>query len=71
MRVSPLPLAGEVAVSAAGDIIIYRKADDKSLLGRVTSADPATHELTIERNNEPPESVPLNNVVGRVILNSR
>ena len=56
---------------SAGDIIVYRKADNKSLLGRVTSADEAAGELTIERNNEPPETVPLKNVIGRVILNSR
>jgi hypothetical protein len=49
MRVSPLPLAGEVAVSAAGDIIVYRKADDKSLLGGVTFADPATDDRAKQR----------------------
>jgi len=54
-----------------GDIIVYRNDDGKSMLGRVAASDKPASELTIERNNEPPETIPLNNVIGRVILNSR
>jgi hypothetical protein len=56
---------------SAGDIIVYRRPGKKSLVGRVMSSDQAATEVTIERNNEQPETIPLNNVVGRVILNSR
>ncbi len=54
-----------------GDIIVYRKDDGKSLLGRVKASDKKAQELTIERNNEPDETVSLDSVVGRVVLNSR
>lgn len=54
-----------------GDIIVFRKDDGKSMLGRVGSSDKPASELTIERNNVPPETIPLNNIIGRVILNSR
>ncbi len=54
-----------------GDIVVYRKDDGASLLGRVKASNNKAAELTIERNNEPPETVPLSDVVGRVILNSR
>ena len=54
-----------------GDIIVYRKDDGKSMLGRVAAFDKQAAELTIERNNEPNETVPLSKVVGRVVLNSR
>ena len=54
-----------------GDIIVYRKDDGKSMLGRVVAFDKQAAELTIERNNEPNETVPLSKVVGRVVLNSR
>lgn len=54
-----------------GDIIVYRADDNKSMLGRVKASGNQTAELTIERNNEPDETVQLSKVVGRVVLNSR
>lgn len=61
-------LAGDYS---AGDIIVYRRDNEKALLGRVSVSDKTAAELTVERNNEPAETVPFSNVVGRVILNSR
>jgi signal peptidase I len=61
-------LAGEYS---AGDIIVYRRDNEKALLGRVAVFGKQAAELTVERNNEPPETIPLNSVVGRVILSSR
>ena len=40
-----------------GDIIDYRKDAGKPMPGRVTSSDKPASELTIERNNEPSETV--------------
>jgi len=56
---------------SAGDIIVYRKPGEKSLVGRVKSSDQQSAKVTVERNNEPTETVPLSQVIGRVILNSR
>ena len=56
---------------SGGDIIVYRGDAGKSMLGRVAAFDKQAAELTIERNNEPNETVPLSKVVGRVVLNSR
>lgn len=60
-----------VSEYSPGDIVVYRKDDGKSMLGRVASSDKPASELTIERNDEPSETVLLSNVIGRVILNSR
>ena len=56
---------------SGGDIVVYRGDAGKSMLGRVAAFDKQAAELTIERNNEPNETVPLSKVVGRVVLNSR
>lgn len=56
---------------SAGDIIVYRRPGEKSLVGRVKSSSQPATDVTIDRNNEPPETVPMRHVVGRVILNSR
>lgn len=56
---------------SGGDIIVYRGDAGKSMLGRVAAFDKQAAELTIERNNQPNETVPLSKVVGRVVLNSR
>ena len=61
-------LASEYSV---GDIVVYRKPGEKTLVGRVQASNQQSAELAVERNHEPPTTVPLTDVVGRVILNSR
>jgi hypothetical protein len=55
---------------APGDIVVFR-GDGKRLLGRVAGAGPAEGVLQIARRGESPRRIPVSDVVGRVILNTR
>ena len=52
----------------AGDVAVYREGDH-SFLGRVTSAD--ENGIVIARNNEPERTIPLDAIIGRVIVTTR
>jgi hypothetical protein len=54
----------------AGDIVAYREGD-KTYLGRVVAVDVAAHQLTVARNAEPNQTVALDKIIGRGILNTR
>lgn len=55
---------------AAGDIVVYRN-DGKNFIGRVLAVDYATGWLTIGRNREENRTVPVGDVLGRGVLNTR
>ena len=51
------------------DIVAYRDPAGTAMLGRVVSAD--ADQLTVASANRPDQPVPLRQVVGRVVLNTR
>jgi signal peptidase I len=53
----------------AADIVVYRQPDGVAMLGRVVAVD--VDRVTIARGDKPVQSVPLAQVVGRVVLNTR
>jgi tRNA A-37 threonylcarbamoyl transferase component Bud32 len=61
-------VAWKLARPVVGDILIYERGG-YSLLGRVTGA--AAGAFTISRNNTEPISVPLEEVVGRIVISTR
>lgn len=75
--VSPdIPLGSRVLVFklarsyAPPDVIVYRH-DGRNMLGRVAQPGPENGWLLIARRNEPPQSIPASEIVGRVVLNTR
>jgi hypothetical protein len=55
---------------AIGDIVVYR-VDGKNYLGRVIAAEPKSDQLTIGRNGEPNRQVPIKDMLGRGVMNTR
>lgn len=55
---------------AVGDIVVYR-LDGRNYLGRVVPAEPKSDQLTIGRNGEPNRQVPIKEVLGRGVMNTR
>jgi len=55
---------------AVGDIVVYR-ADGKNYLGRVIAAEPKSDQLTVGRNGEPDRQVPIKDMLGRGVMNTR
>src|SRR5437762_9686663 len=55
---------------AAGDIVVYRN-EGKNFIARVLAVDHATGWLTTGRNREENRAVPVGDVLGRGVLNSR
>jgi hypothetical protein len=55
---------------AAGDIVVYR-VDGKNYLGRVIAAEPTSGQLTVGRNGEPNRQVPIKEMLGRGVMNTR
>ena len=53
-----------------GDIVVYQ-VSGKAMLGRVAQAGPMNGQLQIERRNNPPQSIPISSVGGKVIFTSR
>ena len=51
------------------DIIVYRDPAGTAMLGRVVSVD--AEQVTVTRANQRDQPVPLPQVVGRVVLNTR
>ena len=57
-------------VYQAGDIIVFH-SDGKNLLGRVSQTGPSGGKLFIERRNQAPVAIAADDVVGRVVFNTR
>jgi hypothetical protein len=55
---------------AVGDIVVFRVGQN-NYLGRVLKTEKAAEYLTIGRNNEADRQVPLGQVLGRGVLNTR
>lgn len=54
-----------------GQIIAYRHTSGAAWLGRVDAFDPASGELTINRNGTGPVIIDEDTVIGRVVLGTR
>ena len=54
----------------AGDVVVYRDGANH-YVGSVVAVDPAGGALRVHRNIGPEITVPLDDVVGRVVLNTR
>jgi hypothetical protein len=54
----------------AGDVIVFRHPDGHARMGTVKSQNPSG-EVIVSRIGHPDEIVPLERVVGRVVLNTR
>jgi hypothetical protein len=50
--------------------VVYR-VDGKNYLGRVVAAEPKSDRLTIGRNGEPNRQVPIKEMLGRGVMNTR
>jgi len=56
---------------APGQIIAYRHTTGATWLGRIDAFDPATGELTINRNGTGPIVIREDVIIGRVVLGTR
>jgi hypothetical protein len=54
----------------AGDIVVYRD-DGTNLVGRVTAVDGAADTVTVDRNDQAPVEIDREQIVGRVVAQSR
>ena len=55
---------------AGGDIVVF-KVGDKNYLARVVAVNKKAGRVTIERKGEPARQVPLADILGRGMLNTR
>jgi hypothetical protein len=60
----------KATVFGVGDTVVCR-IDDKNYLGRVVAVDRAGGKLTMGRNGEEKRTVPIADVIGRGVLNTR